>query len=217
MTIADLLSAAVLAVVVVRLVAGVRHSRRATGRTLRLAVLRRVTPRHVLSAVPLLAVVVAAGWLLMSLPVLDRGWWTAIGGDGNPVFGSTERSSGTVLEWAVPLLFIGLLVPALPLFALAEERVFRRGAEHWSRWRRLAKALQFGLVHTVVGIPIGAAAALSLGGGWFTVVYLREWRRTGDTESATLASAAAHTAYNAVIIALVLVATVAAAVTDLRR
>ena len=36
---------------------------------------------------------------------------------------------GTTLEWLIPLVFIVLLIPALPLFALREEELFRLGAE----------------------------------------------------------------------------------------
>ncbi len=99
-----------------------------------------------------------------------------------------------------------LLLPALPLFAFAEERIFRAGAEHWRPARRVLKALEFGLVHAVIGIPIGAAVALSIGGAWFQHVYRHQYRRTLDRRDALLESAAAHTAYNTVIVLLVLAA-----------
>lgn len=216
MTLLDLLSAAVLAFVMVRLVGGVRHSRGAVGRSIVRQVVRRIRWRHALPVLPLLTATIALGWTLMSVPVLGWGWWSAIGGDGNPVFGSTARSTGTILEWAVPLIFIVLLVPALPLFALAEERMFRRGAERWSAPRRVGKVVQFGLVHTLIGIPIGAALALSLGGGWFMKVYLDEWRRSGSDSEATLESAAAHTTYNAFIVGIVLLGVFVTAIADLR-
>ena len=79
-----------------------------------------------------LTLVIVAASVLMMVPGLDWGWWSAIGGDGNPVFGSTESTAGTAWEWLIPLVFVALLMPALPLFAHAEERMFRTGAEHWS-------------------------------------------------------------------------------------
>ncbi|MEZ5218426.1 MAG: hypothetical protein R2715_18025 [Ilumatobacteraceae bacterium] len=104
-----------------------------------------------------------------------------------------------------PLAFLSMLLPALPLFAHAEERAFRQGAEHWSTERRAAKCVQFGLVHALIGIPIGVALALSVGGLYFLVVYLRAFSRTGSRHEATLESTRAHTAYNGVIIGVVLV------------
>ena len=74
--------------------------------------------------------------------------------------------------------------------------MFRSGAEHWSASRRVLKTLQFGMVHALIGIPIGAALALSIGGAYFMFVYLRAFHRTGSSNDATLESTTAHTAYN---------------------
>ena len=57
----------------------------------------------------------------------------------------------------------------------------------------------------LIGIPIGVALALSVGGLYFLVVYLRAFSRTGSRHEATLESTRAHTAYNGVIIGVVLV------------
>jgi hypothetical protein len=70
------------------------------------------------------------------------------------------------------------------------------------------KTLQFGLVHALIGIPIGAAMALSIGGAYFMYVYLRQFARTGSANDATLESTTAHTAYNGLIIVMVLLAIV---------
>lgn len=199
----DLLTLAVLAFVGVRLVGGLRRATSTGGRRTVAEIVRGVRPRHVWPVPVVLALVIAAATLLMQVPGLDWGWWTWLGGDGNPVFGTSQATSGTPLEWLVPLVFVCLLVPALPLFALAEERMFRQGAEHWSTPRRVAKAVQFGLVHALIGIPVGAALALSLGGGYFTAVYLHAWRSSGSARAAVLESTRAHTCYNAVIIVLV--------------
>jgi hypothetical protein len=197
------LSILVLGFMGVRLVSGVRASRSANGRTLVGSVLRRIRWRHVWPVPIVLAVVLAVAYGLMQIPGLDWGWWSALGGEGNPVFGSSESTAGTAWEWLIPLAFIALLVPALPLFAHAEERLFRTGAESWPWHRRAIKTLQFGLVHALIGIPIGAAFALCVGGAWFLWTYLRAFRRTGSRAEATLESTAAHTTYNAVIIAVV--------------
>lgn len=210
-TATDLLTIAVLAVVGHRLFNGLRVSRSRAGRSLAVEIVRRVRWRHVVAVPVLLTVVIVAAWQFTRVPGLDWGWWSALGGDGNPVFGSSTTTAGTVWEWVVPLAFMVLLIPALPLFAHAEERIFRAGAEEWSTTRRVVKVVQFGLVHCAIGIPIGVALALSFGGAYFMWVYLRRWRATGSQRDATIESAAAHTAYNGVIVALVVVAVVAAA------
>ncbi|MEX1104903.1 MAG: hypothetical protein WEB78_01780 [Ilumatobacteraceae bacterium] len=203
-----LLTIAVLGFMGVRLVGGLRVARSGRGRLVVLAVRSRIGWRHVWPVPVVLALVVVAAGVLMAVPGLDWGWWSALGGVGNPVFGSTDSTAGTPLEWVVPLVFLGLLVPALPLFANAEERMFREGAEQWTTWHRVRRTMQFGLVHALIGIPIGAAIALSLGGAYFMVVYLRSYRRTGSAQEATLESTTAHTVYNGVIIVVVIIALV---------
>jgi uncharacterized membrane protein YidH (DUF202 family) len=200
-----LLSVVVLGFMGLRLMSGVKASRTAQGRTVVSAVRRRLGWRHVWPVPFVLGAVLILAYVLMLVPGLEWGWWSAIGGDGNPVFGSSDRTAGTAWEWALPLCFIALLIPGLPLFAHAEERIFRAGAEVWSPGRRVVKTLQFGLVHAVIGIPIGAAFALSLGGAYFMWCYLREFRASRSSQSATLESTAAHTAYNALIVGVVAV------------
>ncbi len=201
-----LLSLAVLGFMATRLVTGVRVSRSTSGRAVVRAVRRRIGWRHVWPVPIVLFVVIVSASAAMLVPGLDWGWWSAIGGEGNPVFGSTDQTAGTVWEWIIPTVFIALLLPALPLFAHAEERLFRRGAEGWGSGKRALKTVQFGLVHALVGIPIGAALALSIGGGYFMSVYLRAFRRSGSIDDATMESTTAHTVYNGVIIGVVLVA-----------
>ena len=155
----------------------------------------------------MLSGVIVAAVAFLAVPPLRFGWWTALGGLGNPVTGTTDQTTGTALEWLVPLVFIVLLVPALPLFAFREEELFRLGAEDWSGWQRALKAVQFGLVHAVIGIPIGVALALSLGGAYFQWAYLRGYRASGgDQRAAVLESTRAHTAYNGVLVGVILAA-----------
>lgn len=201
----NLLSFAVLAFVGVRLVTGLRSSRSEQGRRTVALIVRGIRWRHVWPVPVLLAVVIGVATQVMRIPGLSWGWWQLLGGAGNPVFGSSEATVGTVWEWLIPVVFMCLLLPALPLFAFAEERIFRQGAEHWSNARRAFKVVQFGLVHALIGIPIGAALTLSIGGAWFMRVYLSRFRATGSQREATLESTRAHTAYNGLIVVLVLV------------
>jgi hypothetical protein len=194
----------VLGLVGLRLVSGARVGFSSAGRTTSLLVVRRISWRHLWPIPIVLTAVLVAAIALMSVPGLSWGWWSALGGDGNPVFGSSDATSGSALEWIIPIAFVALLLPALPLFAMAEERMFRAGAEHWSWGRRALKTLSFGLIHAVIGIPIGAALALAIGGAYFMAVYLRRFAATGSSTDAVYESSAAHTAYNATIIVLVI-------------
>lgn len=205
----NILTFAVLGFMGFRLVTGAQRARTTDGRSLVRRVWRNAGWRHVWPVPLLLTAVIAAATAIMAVPGLDWGWWSAIGGDGNPVFGSSTTTSGTLWEWLIPLAFMALLLPALPLFAYAEERLFRSGAEGWSRPRRVLKVVQFGMVHALVGIPLGAALALSLGGAYFMWVYLRRFAVTRDRNEATVESATAHTVYNFVIIVVVVIAVVA--------
>lgn len=200
----DLLTVAVLAFFGYRLVGGVRAATTGWGREMTLTILHGLRPRHFLRAPVVFAGVVVALIVFLSVPGLDFGWWTAIGGEGNPVTGTSDRTAGTPLEWLVPLVFLTLLIPGLPLFASAEERIFRRGSESRTTLQRIGWAVLFGLVHALVGIPIGAALALSVGGGYFTWAYLRGYRRGGQS-AALLESTCSHLAYNLEIVVAVFV------------
>jgi hypothetical protein len=199
----NVLSVVVLAVVGVRLVQAVTLSRSSRGRTLSRQVWTKLRWRHIWPVPFVLAGVLIVAIPLLMIPVLRWGWWSALGGDGNPIFGSSTATMGTVWSWLVPVVFMALVVAALPLFANAEERMFRTGAQGWTTRQRVVKVLKFGLIHALIGIPIGVALALSVGGAYFMSVYLRSYALTGSTNEATLESTRAHTAYNALIIVTV--------------
>jgi hypothetical protein len=204
----DLATVAVLAFIGFRLVEASRYATTRHARRHSVEILRGLRPHHFVLAVPVLGLVVAAFALLLLIPGMSFGWFTAIGGEGNPVFGSSESTAGTPLEVIIPIVFMALLIPALPLLVEREEYLFRRGSEHRSTAARVWRGVVFGLVHAVIGIPIGAALALSIGGWYFTWVYLRGYR-AGGPEAALLESTRSHLAYNAIIVTLVLVGIVA--------
>ena len=202
----DVVTIAVLALVGVRLATVAGRAVRPPLRHQVLSLWRGIRLRHLAPVPFVLTGVATTAYVLLGVPGLDIGWWTAIGGQGNPVTGSTEQTAGTPLEVLVPVVFVVLLLPGLPLFAAAEERTFRLGAESWGTLRRILQGVAFGAVHAIIGVPIGVALALSIGGWWFTAVYLWGYRRGGRPlalQEATLA----HLAYNASVLALVLVTT----------
>jgi len=194
LTVVDVLTVAALAFVGYRIFGGTRLLARREVRDHVVEIVRGLRWRHFLLAWPVLFVVLLVASVLLLVPGLSWGWWTAIGGVGSPVVGVTSNNHGSALEWIVPTVFIVMLIPALPLFAESEERMFRLGAEHRSTWGRIRRSIEFGLVHAIIGIPIGVALALSIGGGYFTWAYLRG----GIPESTR-----AHLAYNLTIVAIV--------------
>lgn len=202
----DVLAFVVLAFFGSRLVVGFRRSLTEPMRRRAFMLYKGIRWRHLWPVPIVVGLVLVAAWLLVQLPLLKLGWWSLLGGVGNPVFGVTDATAGTLWELIVPLVFVVLLIPALPLFVLREEEMFRLGAEAWSTPKRVWKALSFGLAHALVGIPVGVALALSIGGGWFTIAYLRGARRGGVAGAGLLESTRSHLAYNATIVALVLVA-----------
>lgn len=130
-----------------------------------------------------LALVAVTAGLLVSLPGLDWGWGRLVGVDSNvalsPVTAAGEATGLTVraLSLVGAFFFLGLLAYAMPLFTLSEERIFRRGLEAGGVARWLRATVVFGLVHMIMGVPLGVALALSWGGAAFGLVYLRACRR----------------------------------------
>jgi hypothetical protein len=200
----DLLTVAVLAFVGYRLADAARQTVSDRGHVWRLMTGLRL--RHFLRAVPVLAAVMTVASVLLSVPGLDFGWWTAIGGEGNPAVGVGREGAAGPLEAILPIVFMSLLLIGLPLLVEGEEWVFRRGAQVRSRAANARRSVLFGLVHALVGIPIGVALALSVGGQYFTWAYLRMWAATGDEEAALAESTRSHLAYNLVIAGIILVA-----------
>ena len=207
----DLLTVAVLAFVGFRLADAARQTFSSRGHVWSLVTGLRF--RHFLRAGPVLAGVLAVATPLLAVPGLDFGWWTAIGGEGNPAVGvGRESATPGALETIIPVVFVTLLIIGLPLLVEGEEWVFRRGAQYRSRAANARRSVLFGLVHALVGIPIGVAMALSVGGFYFTWAYLRAWRATGSEEAALAESTRSHLAYNLVIAAIVILALAAGSV-----
>ncbi|MEA3075245.1 MAG: hypothetical protein QOF60_153 [Actinomycetota bacterium] len=201
----DLVTVAVLLFFGSRMFVSFRHSITRDGQAATVPIVKGLRPRHFLPVPLVLAAVVGAAVVLTRIPPLAFGWWTAIGGQGNPAFGVTDRTAGTPLEIVIPIVFVLMLIPALPLLVQREEQVFRLGAEEWPWPKRIGMVVLFGLVHALVGIPIGVAIALSIGGAYFMAAYLRMYRRTGSRREALLESTRRHLAYNATIVAVVVV------------
>jgi len=110
--------------------------------------------------------------------VITGYWFMRLIGRGGEVSGS---SHGKFLDRA----------------ALREEQWFRSGAESWNSWQRVYSCVAFGLMHVGNFIyPLASLIVVGLVGGVYMAAYLREYRRTGSYERATIAAAKLHAAYN---------------------
>lgn len=134
-------------------------------------------------------------------------WLSALGGEGSLVAGtaSPEEPVSHPLLWIAPLLFPALLIVAMPLLVLAEERLFRRGAETDGALRGGARAGLFAASHLLVGVPVAALPGLAFAGAVFAAEYRTAFRIRPSRTHAILASTAFHLTYNYLIAAFLLV------------
>jgi hypothetical protein len=94
----DVATIAVLAFIGVRIAGGTRIALTGKGRQHVAHIVRGLRPRHFLLAIPAFVATATAVIALVQVPGLSWGWWTAIGGLGNPVTGGTDRTAGTIWE-----------------------------------------------------------------------------------------------------------------------
>ena len=169
------------------------------------AIVSGIAWRHVWP-VPLVlaAVLVAVASVLMQVPGLDWGWWSAFGGDGNPVFGSTDLDRRHGVGVGCPARVHRAADPRPAAVRLrrgaAVPHAAPSGGTGGGAWSR---CVQFGLVHALIGIPIGAALALSSAAPTSCGRTCARYRWIPSADEATLESARAHTVYNGVIVTLV--------------
>jgi hypothetical protein len=167
--------------------------------------IRGLRPRHFLIAALILpCTLTAVGMLLAGDTFLRWGWWTALGGEGNVIFGEASPSGQALSDLILPILIVTPLLLSLGRFALQEERIFRRGDERRTMGERLLRSLVFGLCHLIMGIPIGAAIGLGVGGFGFSQVYLRRWQASRSRHRSVLEAARVHLAYNLIILGAVI-------------
>lgn len=165
------------------------------------AVIKQYRPIHFVTSIPILGLVIATAFMLYYfVPFMDKNpilWvlsslfgWGDGSGQGNIMF------SG--LEWKYyAMVFLPLLLFALPSLARYEEEDFRDGTRDWAHGIR--RSIKFGLVHLIMLIPLGAALALSIGGLWFTYQYFK-----GGVERSTIY----HSAYNSILVVILFVTVV---------
>lgn len=132
-----------------------------------------------------------------------------------PTFGIYGGVALTVISTIVLMSFAshGYAIPSyekgslLDKAAASEEQWFRMGAESWSFGQRIVSCVSFGFMHIInIIYPITNLMVLSLMGAVLMAVYLKEYRRSNNTERAVLAATKLHAAYNRFAIAYLAVA-----------
>lgn len=154
------------------------------------AVFRTLRGGKWLAAIPLswlvLAIVVFVGGGLVTLnpSVLGWSWLRLLSSPGKPQEGTNLIASGLQIP-GFAWVFLALLMINVPRLALNEEYAFRKG---FKDCRSITlQSLKFGLVHCLVGVPLGFGLALGLAGAWFAFLYLK---------GGTRLSAAYHSIHN---------------------
>lgn len=155
----------------------------------------------------ILAVIATAYALSMIHPLMSWSWWQYIGGgNGSVISGQTPEAGRAILPSVIAVCFPVLILINIPAFAYIEERMFRKGAERRGRAANAMYAIWFGLVHMIMGVPLFAALAISVAGLFFTHRYLSSHAASGDIETALIAAASRHAAYNLILVSLLLLA-----------
>lgn len=128
-------------------------------------------------------------------------WW--IGAVIALIAGITAMRTGIIVETARNT------VGGKPIEKLVaeEELWFRTGAQNWTIWQRIGSCVGFGVLHVFNFIyPVSSILVLMLVGGVFMFVYLRAFKRTGNTETATIEATRFHATYDRFAILYTIVA-----------
>ena len=161
-----------------------------------LTVISNITIWMVAQNLAIIVVVVSAFFVLTKLhPVFKWSWFSLFQTREDEVAGKEpEGTNINIMPMHIKyfgLVFALLLMVNLPSLAMTEEKWFRAGTENWLDG--LYISFLFGMVHCLVGVPVGAGVAITLGGVWFTHQYF-----SGGIEL----SALHHTTYNLILISV---------------
>lgn len=152
--------------------------------------------------------------LMWCSPIFKYGWTHLFLERGGNLFIAPMTDAITSdIGWLriVPFFFFLLFLVAIPFMARIEEQIFRQA--HFE-WRDIIKmSVIFGLVHCIVGVPLGAGIALIGTGLFYACKYrktlLKEMKDHHDViranEEALLVSTTYHAFYNTVVIIIVMV------------
>lgn len=155
---------------------------------------------------------VVGALLVIYVPGLKYGWLHLFVSGGGNVFiapVTDASSSDYAILRLVPIAFCLALLVAIPFLAKLEEDIFRRGYTDWKNiWWQSTK---FGLIHCVVGIPIGFGISLIMSGLFYAYHYKRTFEKNIDLlgyltaeDEAIMVSTTYHSMYNLIVITILL-------------
>lgn len=149
-------------------------------------------PKHFLiGTLSILSVLTTGTLLIKYIPGMTFGWLTWLASK------TSETQTGQAMEnspilWGAIVIMILVFAVFLPKFALLEEETFRKPYIWSNKHIQLIQSLKFGLVHLIMGIPLGAALALSIGGIFFMETATRTAKKTLDNSLAEIPKARTH-------------------------
>ena len=153
--------------------------------------------------------------LLMQCPLFKYGWMDLFFVNGGSLFiAPVIDAAGASNHFAriLPFMFILFLLVAMPFWARNEEKSFREGNYEWPDI--IKESIVFGLVHCLMGVPLGAGIVL-IGVGFFYAckyrkTFLKELDNHGNwhraEKEAVLVSTTYHTLYNTMVVFVLTVA-----------
>ena len=160
-------------------------------------VFSRISISVVLQNLLVICVVIATFIALTKVAPFLKWSWFSLFTRENPETGEETPHEGTNIH-LIPsnvkyfgLVFLVILAINLPEYAHMEEKWFREGTISWQHG--LFLSLLFGMVHCIVGVPLGAGLAISVAGIWFTHQYF-----AGGVELSTVH----HTTYNLILVSI---------------
>lgn len=168
-----------------------------------------------------IVLVISASILLNQVSWLSIGYMQLLSDDSGGIVSvaASGNESGSIWLHVGSIVFLVILLVAIPFLAEAEEIMFRKGV--LEKKKMIKMSFVFGLVHLVMGITIGTALAISIAGYFFAVKYKKahtdayknssgantpywfrnDWIRLKKAEEKALfMSTVYHSMYNSIII-----------------
>lgn len=170
-------------------------------------------PRHVLQGLGLLSATLASLFVMAYLaatvfPLLKWSWLQALAGQMTSPVAVGASKQVTVPGFVIFGMYL-MFFFAMPMLVVAEEKMFRSGAERRSLTGNVLLAIAFGLSHSVLGLPIFCAIALIPAGMILTRIYLKSASTAVDSvqapRAALLDASRAHLMNNAIALSIFLV------------
>lgn len=174
---------------------------------------RNFTFRMLLQCLGVLAAVVVVGLALIHyVPLMEYGWLHLFyehgGNAGIAPLADASKSDYRMVRLLAPLSMLAFLF-AVPFLAHNEEKMFRKGHTTWRKI--IPQSVIFGLIHCIVGVPLGFGFALALSGLFYGYHYKRTYEELRFTighemaeERAVFVSTVYHSMYNTILVVVLI-------------